>query len=122
MTAVPRSRLYYFVEQGMHFRVTVTLRASHMERWIRRMQREFLYRAPENSMGVGLDWEYTKAVKNVKQKNLPLKKKQCAVVLQLSVAFETLVFQIYHADAELLREFLNNDEIMFWGAAIQRDV
>jgi hypothetical protein len=38
--------------------------------------------------------------------------------------FETLVFQIYHADAvpELLREFLNNDEIMFWGAAIQRDV
>jgi hypothetical protein len=23
---------------------------------------------------------------------------------------------------EVIREFLNNDEIMFWGAAIQRDV
>jgi hypothetical protein len=63
-------------------------------------------------------------VKNVKQKNLPLKKKQRAAVLQLSVAYDTLVFQICHTDAmsELLREFLNNDEIMFWGAAIRHDV
>jgi hypothetical protein len=40
------------------------------------------------------------------------------------MASETLVFQICHAEAvpELLREFLNNDVIMFWGAAIQRDV
>jgi hypothetical protein len=40
------------------------------------------------------------------------------------VASEILVFQICHADAvsELLREFLNNDAIMFWGTAIQRDV
>jgi hypothetical protein len=46
-------------------------------------------------------------VKNVKQKNLPPEKRQCAAVLQLSVASETLVFQIWHADAvsELLREF-----------------
>jgi hypothetical protein len=31
---------------------------------------------------------------------------------------------ICHTDAvlELLREFLNNDAIMFWGAAIHRDV
>jgi hypothetical protein len=51
-------------------------------------------------------------------------KKQRVAVLQLSVASETLVFQICHTDAvpELLREFLNNYEIMFWGAAIQRDV
>jgi hypothetical protein len=34
--------------------------------------------------------------------------------------FETLFFQICHTNAipELLREFLNNDKIMFWGAAI----
>jgi hypothetical protein len=40
------------------------------------------------------------------------------------VASETLVFQICHTNVvlELLREFLNNDVIMFWGAAIQRDV
>jgi hypothetical protein len=75
-------------------------------------------------MCVGLDCEYTNAVRNMKQKNLPLDKKQHAVVLQLSVASDTLVFQICHADAvpELLREFLNNDAIMFWYAAIQRDV
>jgi hypothetical protein len=54
-------------------------------------------------------------VKNVKQRNLPPEKKQQAAVLQLFVASETLVFQICHADAvpELLREFLNNDKIMF---------
>jgi hypothetical protein len=124
MASVPRSRLYYFVEQGMHFRVTFTLRASHMERWIHRVQQEFLNWAPENSICVGLDFEYTKTVKNVKKKNFPLEKMQHAAVLQLSMASETLVFQICHVDAvlELLREFLNNDAIMFWGATIQSDV
>jgi hypothetical protein len=40
------------------------------------------------------------------------------------VAYETLFFQICHANVvpELLREFLNNNVIMFWGAAIQLDV
>jgi outer membrane receptor for Fe3+-dicitrate len=115
MASVPRSRLYYFVKQGMHFRVTVTLRASHVERWICHVQWEFLDRAPENSMCLVLDCEYTNAVKNVKQKNLPLEKKHRAIVLQFSMASETLVFQICHTDAvlKLLREFLNNDEIMF---------
>jgi hypothetical protein len=75
-------------------------------------------------MCIGLNYEYTDAVKNVKRKNLSQEKKQRAAVLQLSVASKTLVFQICHADAvsELLREFLNNDAIMFWGAAIQHDV
>jgi hypothetical protein len=54
----------------MHFMATVTLRASRMARWTRRVQQEFLDRAPENSMCIGLDCEYTDAVKNVKQKNL----------------------------------------------------
>jgi hypothetical protein len=75
MPAVPKSRLYCFIEQGMHFRVTVTLQALRMARWIRRVQREILDRAPQNSMCVGLDCEYTDAVKNVKQKNLPSEKK-----------------------------------------------
>jgi hypothetical protein len=40
------------------------------------------------------------------------------------MASEILAFQICHADAvsELLREFLNNDAIMFWDAAIQHDL
>jgi hypothetical protein len=124
MAVVPRSMLYYFVEQGMRFRVTVTLRASCMESWIHRVHREFLDRAPEDSKCVGLYCEFTDAVKNVRQKNLPPEKRQRAIVLQLSMASETLVFLICHAEAvpELLREFLNNDVIMFWGAAIQRDV
>jgi hypothetical protein len=105
MTVIPRSRLYYFVEQGMHFSVTVTLWASRVESWIRHVHREFLDRAPEDSKYVGLDCEYTDAVKNVKQKNLPLDTRQHAAVLQLYMVSETLVFQIYHVDAvsELLR-------------------
>jgi hypothetical protein len=117
MAVVPRSRLYYFIEQGMRFRVMVTLRASRVERWIHRVQHEFLDWAPENSICVGLDCEYTKMMKNVKQKNFPPENMQHAAVLQLTVASETLVFQICHADAvpDLLREFMNNDTIMFWG-------
>jgi hypothetical protein len=88
------------------------------------MHRKFLDRAPENSKCVGLDYEYTDIVKDVKQKNLPPEMRQRVTVLQLSVESETLVFQICHVDVapELLREFLNNDVIMFWDAAIYRDV
>jgi hypothetical protein len=115
MAAVPRSRLYYFVEKGMRFRMTVTLRALCVESWIRRVHQEFVDRASEDSKCVGLAYEYTDAVKNVRQKNFPPEKRQHAAVLQLSIASETLVFQICLADVvpELLREFLNNDAIMF---------
>jgi hypothetical protein len=115
MATVPRTRLYYFVEQGMRFKVTVTLRALRVESWIRRVHRDFLDRALENSKCVGMDCEYTDVVKNMRQKNLPPEKRQHVAVLQLSVASETLVFRICHADAvlKLLREFLNNDAIMF---------
>jgi hypothetical protein len=44
-------------------------------------------------------------MKNVKQENLPPKKRQRAAILP-----------------ELLREFLNNDAIMFSRAAIHHDV
>jgi hypothetical protein len=92
----------------MRFRVTVTLQASRVESWIHRVHREFLDRASEDSKCVGLHCEYTDAVKDVKQNNLPPEKRQHVAVLQLSVVSETLVFQICHADAvpELLREFL----------------
>jgi hypothetical protein len=63
-----------------------------MERWIYRVEREFLDQALENSMCIGLDCEYTDTVKNVKQRNILPKKKQHAIVLQLSMASETLVF------------------------------
>jgi hypothetical protein len=40
------------------------------------------------------------------------------------VPYETLVFQILHVDAvpKRLRDFLNNDAIIIWGAEIQCDV
>jgi hypothetical protein len=45
-------------------------------------------------------------------------------VLQLSVAFEVLVFQIYRADhvPQLLRDFLRDPTIRFCGAAIGNNV
>jgi hypothetical protein len=75
MAAVHRTRLYNFIEQGIRFRVTVTLRVSRVDSWICRVHREFLDRASENSMCVGLDCEYTDAMKNVRQKNLPQEKR-----------------------------------------------
>jgi hypothetical protein len=50
-------------------------------------------------MCVGLDIEYTDAVPYIKKMNLPLDQRRRAGSLQLSVAYETLVFQIIHADA-----------------------
>jgi hypothetical protein len=60
----------------------------------------------------------------MKQRSLSPEKKKYTAVLQLYVAYETLVFQICHTNVvlELLREFLRNDEIMFWGGAIHHDV
>jgi hypothetical protein len=43
---------------------------------------------------VGLDVEYTDAVPNVKQRNVPLEQRQHAAILHLSIAYETLVLQI----------------------------
>jgi hypothetical protein len=83
-----------------------------------------IYRKYYDTPPILVGHQYTDAVKNVKHKNFPPEKKQRATVLQLSVASKTLVFQICHADAgpELLREFLNNYKIMFWGTAIKHDV
>jgi hypothetical protein len=63
-------------------------------------------------------------VKNVRQADLPFEQRQRAAILQLSVAYETLVFQIIHADAvpEVQHEFLNDDSIIFCGAAIRNDI
>jgi hypothetical protein len=53
------------------------------------VQREFLNRTPENSKCVGLDYEYTNAVKIVKLMTFPPEKMQRATFLQLSVVSET---------------------------------
>jgi hypothetical protein len=58
MAFVPIIMLYYFVEQGMHFKVTVTSYAAMVERWILRVKGELLDGAPDNSKCVGLDYEY----------------------------------------------------------------
>ena len=53
----PRSRLYYFTKEDMHFKVWVTLRASRVERWIREVKKFFLDAAPFKC--VGLNCEFT---------------------------------------------------------------
>ena len=90
MADVPHTSVYFFEEQGMFFRVTFTLRAARVEKWIHHVKREFLDAAPIKC--VGLDCEYTDAKKNVSQKLISPKEKQRAAVLQLSVAYETLIF------------------------------
>jgi ribonuclease D len=98
--------------EGMSFKVTVALRASRVEKWIRDVKRDFLDAAPTKC--VGLDCEFTD----------PREGDQRAAVLQLSVATETLVFQICWADEvpQVLKEFLQDNTIRFCGAAISKDV
>ena len=63
---------------------------------------------------VGLDCEFTDYAHG---------KKQVAAVLQLSVATDTLVFHIVHADKvpQALKDFLMDKTIKFCGAAIKND-
>ncbi|XP_051206761.1 uncharacterized protein [Lolium perenne] len=108
----PRSEIYYDVMEKMNFKITYTLRAKRVERWIRAVRRDFLDAAEIKV--VGLDCEFTD----------PRKGNQRATVLQLSVAQHTLVFHIVHADEvpQLLIDFLADKNIKFCGAAIHNDV
>ena len=110
----PRSRLYYYEKEGMKFKVWVTLRAWRVERWICDLKKYFLDAAPFK--GVGLDCEFTDPRRKDTQ--------QRAAVLQLSVATETLVFQICEADRvpQLLVDFLGDETIKFYGVAIHNDI
>ena len=113
LTRVPRSRVYYFTAQGMHFKVTVTLRASRVEKWIRAVKSQFLDAAPIKC--VGLDCEFTDPRHGGRQN-------QRAAVLQLSVASENLVFQICWANevSQLLKDFLRDKTIRFCGRGYQQ--
>jgi hypothetical protein len=97
----------------MNFTITETLCASRVEKWIRAVQQRFLDAAPIKC--VGLDCEFTTSHDKVNQR---------AVVLQLSVASEVLIFQICWANhvPQLLKEFLKDTTIKFCGAAIVNDV
>jgi hypothetical protein len=110
----PRSEVYHYKDDAvkMHFKVVVTLRASTVERWIRVVKRRYLDAAPMKI--VGLDSEFTDATP---------KERQRAAVLQLSVATDTLVFHICHADRvpQALKDFLMDKTINFCGAAINND-
>nr|XP_051222192.1 uncharacterized protein LOC127340489 [Lolium perenne] len=107
-----RTRVYHLMAEGMAFKVTVALHARRVEKWIRGVKRDFLDAATTKC--VGLDCEFTD----------PRTGDQRAAVLQLSVAFETLVFQICYADEvpQVLKEFLQDGNIRFCGAAIGNDV
>ncbi|XP_051211862.1 uncharacterized protein [Lolium perenne] len=111
----PRSEVYYVVIEKMNFKVTYTLRAKRVERWIRAVKRDFL--DPAEIKVEGLDCEFTDPREG--------RANQRAAVLQLSVAQETnLVFHIVHADEvpQLLIDFLADKHIRFCGAAIHNDV
>jgi ribonuclease D len=106
-----RTQEYHLTAEGMGFTVIVTARAARVEEWILSVKAYFLDAAPVKC--VGLDCEFTS----------PLEGNQRAAVLQLSVATDTLVFQICRADAvpELLKEFLRDSSVRFCGAAIGND-
>jgi hypothetical protein len=72
----------------MEFTITETLHASMVEMWLRAVKQRFLDAAPIKC--VGLDYEFTSPREG--------RRHQRAIVLQLSVASEVLVFQICQAD------------------------
>ena len=118
---VPPSRLYYYTKEGMEFKVWVTLRAIRVERWIGHVKKFFLDDAP--SKVVGLDCEFTDSVRGG-DRYLPPEQKQRAAVVQLSVASETLVFQICRADRvpQALLDFFADETIKFYGVALHNDL
>jgi ribonuclease D len=85
-----------------------------VEMWLHAVKQRFLDAAPIKC--VGLDCEFTSPREG--------RRHQRAAVLQLSVASEVLVFQIYRADhvPQLLKDFLKNPTIRFYGVAISNDV
>jgi ribonuclease D len=103
---------YHIVAEEMEMKTTVTPLAARVESWIDAVKKKFLDDAPIKI--VGLDCEFTD----------PRQPNQRAAVLQLSVADETLVFQIVHADEvpQSLKDFLADESIKFCGAAIGNDV
>ena len=112
--------MYQYMDHDIFFKVWVTLCASRVEKWIRHVKKGYLDAAPTKC--VGLDCEFTDTVPG-RQKDLLAHQRQHATVLQLSVASETLVFQICAADSvpQILRKFLSDPNIRFCGAAIQND-
>jgi chorismate-pyruvate lyase len=114
-TTLPvQSWVHNITTEGMHFTITKTLRASMVEMWIRIIKQRFLDSAPIKC--VGLDCEFTSPREG--------RRNQRAVILQLSVASEVLVFQICQADhvPQVLKEFLKDPTIRFCSAAIDNDV
>jgi ribonuclease D len=106
--------VYHLTAEGWHFKVTITLHASRVEKWIRAIKKQFLDAAPIKCLG--LDYEFTDPHEG--------RQNQRAAVLQLSVAPEILVFHICWANevSQLLKEFLQDNTIRFCGMAIHNDV
>jgi hypothetical protein len=113
--SLPRSQVYYLTAEEMHFKITVTLRASRVKRWIRGVRRDYLDAAPIKLLVV-LVCEFTDRREG--------RDNQRVAILQLSVATENLVFQFFWADEvpQLLKNFFQNKTIKFRGAAIHKDV
>ena len=111
---VPPTEVYYDTIQRMDFKITYTLRAKRVEKWIRAVKRDFLDAAEVKV--VGLDCEFTSPREGSEN--------QRAALLQLSVAHETLLFHIVFADdvPQVLIDFLADENILFCGAAIHNDL
>jgi ribonuclease D len=109
----PATQVRNLTAEGMEFTITETLRASTVEMWLHAVKQRFLDAASIKC--VGLDCEFTTPRDKPHQR---------VAVLQLSVAFEVLVFQICRADhvPQLLRVFLGDPTIRFCGTAIGNDV
>jgi ribonuclease D len=109
----PATWVHNLTAEGMKFTITETVRASKVEKWLHAVKERFLDAAPVKC--VGLDCEFTTPRDKPHQR---------VALLQLSVAFEVLLFQLCWADhvPQLLRDFLGDPTNKFCGAAISNDV
>jgi hypothetical protein len=81
------TRVHNLTAEGTEFTITKTLHASTVEKWLHAVNQRFLDATPIKC--VGLDCEFTTPRDKPHQR---------AAVLQLSVAYEVLLFQICRAD------------------------
>jgi hypothetical protein len=99
------------------FKVTVMLHARMVEKWTWDVKRDFLDAAATKCVGLGCDF--------TAPRNHKVDEKQRATVLQLSVASETLVFQMIHANikvSHVLNDISEDGNIKVGSAAIENDV
>jgi hypothetical protein len=87
--------------------------------WIHHIKEKFL-KSSHSSVLAWTGSSLTHTPRNVKQMKLPYDKRKHSAILQISVAYECLIFQDSHADGmpELLRQSLRDENTMFCSTVV----